>query len=399
MILNIRDFGAVPDGTLQTAAIQAAIDQCKNGGGTVVIPAGTYVSGRLNLVSNLTLKLEEGAVLAGSLDWRDYSLVPDDDGVWKGFKHRTSFLRADSLENVTVEGPGVIDGCDCSNPGGEEGFRGPHACYFLHCYNVFLKDYTIRNSANWAHCLEKSSGIRLENVTVEAGHDGCHMRGCTDVVIDHCSFYTGDDCVAGVDNVNVSVLNSTLNGSCSAFRYGGKGLRVEKCRLYGPGRFFHRFSKRTEMISAFTFFSFTREKPVVSEDWIIRDCTMERVGRLLSYNVCDHCWQVGSVLKDISFEDCVITAMSDASWGFCDKEPSLALTLRRCRAEFAEGMNLPFLRLKNFHSCRLEDVSVNGLNGAHLVESDGTGEVELKGVCCDGIADVSLLQNDAAPSF
>ena len=83
MIINIKDFGAVSDGTLQTNAIQTAINQCANCGGTVVIPAGTFVSGRLNLVSNMTLKLEEGAVLAGSLDWRDYSLVPDDDGIWK----------------------------------------------------------------------------------------------------------------------------------------------------------------------------------------------------------------------------------------------------------------------------------------------------------------------------
>ena len=399
MIFNIKDFGAVPDGTLQTAAIQAAINQCADNGGTVVIPTGTFVSGRLNLVSNMTLRLEEGAVLAGSLDWHDYSLVPDDDGVWKGFKHRTSFLRAVDVENVSIEGPGVIDGRDCRNPGGEEGFRGPHACYFLNCKNIQLKSYVIRNSANWAHCIEKSSGIRLENVSVEAGHDGCHMRGCSDVVIDHCSFHTGDDCVAGFDNVDVKVLNSTLNSACSAFRYGGRGLLVENCRLYGPGKFIHRISKRTNMLCAFTYFSAKRDNPVTSGDWLIRNCTMDKVGRLCSLTVSDHEWQAGSVLEDVTFENCSVTDLRACGWGASNAEPALNLVFRHFKATFEDGLSTPFLCLRNFRSCLLDDVAITGLNGAHIVEVDGLGDVTMASVSSDGVAAVGTLDDKAAPSF
>ena len=399
MIINIKDFGAVSDGTLQTNAIQTAINQCADKGGTVVIPAGTFVSGRLNLVSNMTLKLEEGAVLAGSLDWRDYSLVPDDDGIWKGFKHRTSFLRAVDVENIRIEGPGVIDGRDCRNPGGEEGFRGPHACYFLNCRNIQLNGYVIRNSANWAHCIEKSSGIRLENVTVEAGHDGCHMRGCSDVVFEHCCFQTGDDCIAGFDNTNVKVLNSTLNSSCSAFRYGGRGLLVENCRLYGPGKFIHRYSKRTNMLCAFTYFSAKRDNPIVSGDWLIRNCTMDKVGRLFSLTVSDHMWQTGSVLEDVTFENCSVPDMRASSWSASNASPALKLALRHIKATFEDGMSSPFLCLRNFASCHLEDVSVIGLHGAHVIESDGSGSVSMDAVSCDGIASIGVLGDEAAPCF
>ena len=398
-VFNIRDFGAVPDGTLQTSAIQAAIDQCADAGGTVVVPPGTFVSGRLNLVSNMTLKLEEGAVLAGSLDWRDYSLVPDDDGVWKGFKHRTSFLRGVGLENVCIEGPGVIDGRDCRNPGGEEGFRGPHATYFLNCRNLLLKGYVIRNSANWAHCVEKTSAVRWESVSVEAGHDGCHLRGCTDVVIDRCSFHTGDDSIAGFDNTNMKVLNTTLNSSCSAFRFGGRGLLVENCRFYGPGKYIHRISKRTNMLCAFTYFSVRRDKPIVSGDWTIRNCTMDNVDRLCSLVVSGHAWQTGAPLEDVRFEQCTVTDMRECCWGDSNETPALALAFRHCKVAFAEGRNTPFLRLRNFRSCRLEDVSVTGLQGANLLECDGSGTVSLENVLCDGVCAAAPLGMEVAPHF
>jgi hypothetical protein len=110
----VTQHGAVPDDDkLDTRAIQAAIDSAANeGGGTVRFPSGTFLSGGLLLKSNVTLKLHEGAVLRGSTDHRDYG-----EGRWS-----KALIKGDGLKNTGIRGPGTIDGADCKNPDGEEGF-------------------------------------------------------------------------------------------------------------------------------------------------------------------------------------------------------------------------------------------------------------------------------------
>ena len=73
MKISIHDFGAKPDGNIQTTAIQAAIDHCfLSGGGEVVIPEGIYLTGGIRLRSNITLHLMENAVLKGVRDPEEY---------------------------------------------------------------------------------------------------------------------------------------------------------------------------------------------------------------------------------------------------------------------------------------------------------------------------------------
>src|SRR4051812_8859678 len=111
---NIRDFGAKGDGkTLDTAALQAAIDTCtRDGGGTVLVPAGTFVIGTTELKSNVTLHLAASATLLGSGDGKDYHAVDAiplsgdstlNDGNW-------ALLFAVDATNLTIEGMGTIDG-------------------------------------------------------------------------------------------------------------------------------------------------------------------------------------------------------------------------------------------------------------------------------------------------
>ena len=97
-VLNIRDFGAVPDGkTLCTAAVQRAIDACgQAGGGTVYVPPGTFLTGTLVLRSNVTLYLEAGATLLGSARIEDYA--------------PQHVLYAKGAQNIGLAGPGTIDG-------------------------------------------------------------------------------------------------------------------------------------------------------------------------------------------------------------------------------------------------------------------------------------------------
>lgn len=101
-VFDISEYGA-KSGTesLQTEYIQAAIDAANNnGGGKVLISKGTFVCGSLVLKSNVNLHLEEGAVLLGSMEPRDYTKI----------NHGMAFLLADNQENVSITGNGEING-------------------------------------------------------------------------------------------------------------------------------------------------------------------------------------------------------------------------------------------------------------------------------------------------
>ena len=86
------------------------------------------------------------------------------------------------------------------------------------CENVNLYGYTVKDSGNWANAICDSTNISMKNVTVIAGHDGIHITKCNNVTVSNCNFYTGDDCVAGLGNINVVVKASSpdIKGSPQA---------------------------------------------------------------------------------------------------------------------------------------------------------------------------------------
>ncbi len=110
-VFNITDFGALPDATtLNTEAIQTAIDACnKNGGGKVYVPAGTFITGTLELRSNVNLYLETGAELKGSSnmdDYKDYQAPNYEEPSHYGM------IYSHCTENVTITRQGVINGSE-----------------------------------------------------------------------------------------------------------------------------------------------------------------------------------------------------------------------------------------------------------------------------------------------
>lgn len=230
--LSVRDFGAKGDGkALDTRAIQSAIDTCaKRGGGTVVVPAGTYLSAPIFLKSNITLRIEPGAVLLGSRKWDDYPVVR---GRWEGVEreHKAALITGANLENVTIEGRGVIDGqgdawwteykrlsklaegyaaAGVTQPpaGEEEQFRQaqlnrwprPRLISLINCRNVAVRGISLRNSPSWTlhpvYCENVTiDGLTVDNPGDSPNTDGINPDSCRLVRISNCSISVGDDCI------------------------------------------------------------------------------------------------------------------------------------------------------------------------------------------------------------
>src|SRR5262245_41249946 len=171
-VYNVRDFGAKGDGaTLDTAAVQAAIDACAaDRGGTVLIPAGDFVIGTVELTSNVTLQLAaHGRLLAsgGAEQYKAGNGIPPGNG-------NSVLISAANAENVTIEGPGTIDGNgakfftgrgDNTGPGqnsAEGYFQRPHLMVFYRCKNLLIRDVFLTASAYHCARILQCQRVRLE---------------------------------------------------------------------------------------------------------------------------------------------------------------------------------------------------------------------------------------------
>ena len=205
---NPRAFGAKGDGiSKDTAAIQAAIDACaKQGGGTVRLIAGTYLSAPIVLKSNITLQLDKGATLLGSADHADYPPLtmfhlPD----------LQPLVSATSAVHLAITGEGVIDGNGESwwqearsvrNAGVlGAGHPRPKLIIFDHCQHVRVEGVTIQNSPMWQLVPYYSDDVVIRNIRVLApprspNTDAIDPFSSSRVVIDHVYADVGDDNIA-----------------------------------------------------------------------------------------------------------------------------------------------------------------------------------------------------------
>jgi polygalacturonase len=204
---NPRDFGAKGDGkTKDTVALQSAIDACAaQGGGTVRLTAGTYVSAPLVLKSNVTLRMEEDAKILGSPDHGDFPPVtmfhlPD----------LQPLISATGASNIAIEGQGTIDGNGESwweevRAVKDKGVLGNHPrpklIIFDHCKNVRVEGVTIQNSPMWQLVPYYTDGMVIRNVKILAPQhspntDAIDPFSSSNIIIDHVYADVGDDNVA-----------------------------------------------------------------------------------------------------------------------------------------------------------------------------------------------------------
>jgi polygalacturonase len=262
-VFNVMDHGAKGDGVAsETAAINKAIEAASAaGGGQVLIPAGRFLSGTVKLRSDIALFLDAGATLVGTTNLSEYYQPTPPSGTpearW-GKWHR-ALLVGENVENVTIAGPGAIDGNKVFDPTGEEKIRGPHTLVFHNSKNIHVRDVTILDSANYAVYFMHSDDMEFRGVKIIGGWDGIHWRGgpdrwCKNVDIIDCQIYTGDDAIAGRYWENTLIKGCILNSSCNGIRLIGpaRNLTIHGNLFPGPGRQPHRSSrdlKRTSMLA------------------------------------------------------------------------------------------------------------------------------------------------------
>jgi len=260
---NVCDFGAVGDGrTKDTAAIQRAIDA----GGMVYFPPGVYVSGTLYLKSNGGLHLGAGAVLLASPDKADYNA--DDfcpqNAVFAAEKvSGAHFIVAVEQENVTIEGPGRIDGNRQAffEPPAERGkiwsspiaWRPGQMIFLCECTNVRVQQVELFNAPYWTcffhgcECVQVT-GVHIYNHPYTRNGDGLDIDSCRFVTVSDCIIDSGDDCIALRGNPgrlkkprpceHITITNCILKTICNAFRIGvGDGVIrnvvISNCIIHG----------------------------------------------------------------------------------------------------------------------------------------------------------------------
>ena len=231
---NIVDFGARPDTTMVcTKAIQSAIDTChNNGGGTVFVPAGNFITGTIILKSNVELHVRHGAVLYGSKNLEDYLQIKPEYVALRTKQKTRQLIYAENQSNISITGSGTIDGQGASFERvreGDEGIERPHLLQFINCNRVRIKDISMRNSGAWMqHYLAcedlKISGISVYNHS-NYNNDGLDIDGCRNVTVDGVTVDSDDDGIclkstSGKPSENISIANCVISSHCNGLKMG-----------------------------------------------------------------------------------------------------------------------------------------------------------------------------------
>jgi exo-poly-alpha-galacturonosidase len=232
----ITDYGAVSDtATINTSSIQKAIDQCAaDGGGLVIIPKGTFISGSIFLKPGVNFRIDKNGVLKGSVNPDDYTQI---NTRWEGEERKWSacLLNADGLNGIKIYGEGQIDGSGLVWT--KRGWKGlpygkPRLVGIQNCSKVEVSGLQLRNQASWGLFVLYSKDIEIKNLHIAAAHnipssDGIDIDSGNHIRISDCYIDVNDDCISiksGKDEDGLRVNRPAEN------------ILIEKCTFgYGHG--------------------------------------------------------------------------------------------------------------------------------------------------------------------
>lgn len=241
---NASIFGVKSNGTtMNTNSIQKGIDYVsENGGGRLVFYVGRYLTGTLHMKPNVTIQLEEGAILVGSPNPLDYEFLSN----W------TALIFAHNVNNIGITGKGVIDG---------QGFtvatnlvqlihagvikdplkydrpwegRRPMNIYFRGCKNININGITLKDPGSWNQTYDQCKNLTVKGITVDSksywNNDGIDIVDCDSVSVTDSYFDAADDGIClkshNADFIcqNVYIHNNTIRTSANGIKFGTASL-------------------------------------------------------------------------------------------------------------------------------------------------------------------------------
>jgi polygalacturonase len=422
LAFNVRNFGAVGDGqALDTRAIQSAIDACDpQGGGTVFVPAGVYMTGALALRSHITLYVDAGATLLGSEDPADYPIIASR---WEGREQLTHapLIGGRELSHIALVGRGTIDGRGAGwwkrQREGTLDHPRPRLIAFADCSNVLIEGITATNSPSWTINPVRCDNVNIQHVTIvnpadSPNTDGINPDSCSNVHIAGCHISVGDDCItikSGIETEdrarlapcqNITIANCTMANGHGGVVIGSemsgdvRNVVISNCVFIGTDRGIRLKSRRgrggvvedirvTNVVMSDVLCPFTMNLYYAPGAWgdpIVADKRPHPVTeatpafrRVHLSNITAREVQVAAAflyglaempVEDISLSDVSIAMAADAELAYPEMADGLELMRR---AGF-------FVR--NARGLRLHNVEVNGQLGPALSIAD-SADVEI----------------------
>lgn len=281
---DIRDYGAVPDGlTLNTKAFHRCIEHCHaQEGGVIRVPTGEWLTGPIHLRSNINLHLERGALVRFSTHFADY--LPVVFTRWEGVEcyNYSPLIYAIDCENIAVTGQGTLDGqgqtwwqwkklqhaaakelyhaqfngipVEKRIFGTEQAALRPQFLQTIRCRSVLIEGLNFINGPMWTMHPVYCQNVIIRDVSVKTSGpngDGLNPDSCRNVLVDGCSFDTGDDCIAinagmnedgwrvGIPCENIHIHNCIMSEGHGAISIGSgmsggvRNLYAHDCRVTG----------------------------------------------------------------------------------------------------------------------------------------------------------------------
>ena len=263
-IYNILKFGAIGNGIhLNTKEINQAIIECnKNGGGTILIPKGKFLTGTITLLSNVNIKLESGAEIIGSKKISDYMIMPD-GYYYSGINYAGIFF-GNNIENISISGNGKINGNASFFMNFKKRFRwskneskltrqgvkymvnenvedGPvdyeerpgHLITISNSRNIEINDLYLKDSPKWTIRIGGSENININQIVIDnnlfiPNNDGIHITSSRNVKISKCDVRAGDDAIivtgfsSGDKNINYKFGNKSKIS---------ENIKINDCKL------------------------------------------------------------------------------------------------------------------------------------------------------------------------
>jgi polygalacturonase len=382
---SVKDFGAAADGTIKdTAAFQKALDTCAvNGGGEVLVPAGKYLIGSVQMGTHTLLRLEKDAVINGSGDAADY---PTMDIRWEGRWQpgRRALIWANNVDHIGIVGPGTINGNAAmaapQNP------RGSVVLEPINCNDVRWEDFTVTQGGNWATHPTYCTDVIIKNVTITGNRDGVDIDSCKNVRIDACTITTGDDCISlksgrGMDGARIGkptedvlITGCTLTdrtfaclGIGSEISCGVKNIKIEHSKLAAPRSYAIYFKTRIGRAGA--------SENISADDLDITGGSFLRINLVSGGNTNTADDPVEGLVgypsaKNLSFTNirlANVMTLADVAQVAAEK-PIEGLRLANITGTSQHGMTLV-----NVKDAVVKDVKVTGITGPLLSVSAVTG--------------------------